>query len=44
MSNHEADISNRNRGTNGTNVANGKNNGNRSNQIQTNRNSGGKKK
>ncbi len=35
--NHEADISNRNTGTSGTNTANGKNNGNRSKQLEQNK-------
>lgn len=37
-SNHEADMSNRNKGTPGTNVTVSKNEGNRSKQLTNNRN------
>lgn len=36
-SNHSADIQNPNRGTSGTNIANGQNNGNRGGQLNPNR-------
>jgi hypothetical protein len=35
--NHEADISNRNKGTSGTNITNAKNNANRSKQLEQNK-------
>ncbi len=37
-SNHNADIKNSNKGTNGTNITYDKNQGNRGNQLNTNQN------
>jgi hypothetical protein len=42
-SNHQADMSNPNKGTKGTNVTYDKNQGNRGTQLNPNQKSGGKK-
>jgi hypothetical protein len=42
MANHEADIQNANKGTNGTNITYDKNQGNRGKQLDPNQKSGNK--